>query len=96
VNHSYRNDSIGSSRAARAAGQIPKNNPTDSATADASTTQNIDTCEGSVHRQADAPEEDADHAPDRRQHHRLQQKLHQDVSLACAHRFAHADFPRAL
>ena len=83
--YSYRSATIGSSRAARRAGQMPKKSPTSALKPNATTTAageiSVFHC---ITRAstivAPMPEQDADHAAEDAQGQRLDQELQQDVA----------------
>ena len=92
---------MGSRRAARMAGYMPKKMPTRGGEAEAEREgpprQRHREPGDEVHAEADgAAKHDPEHAADRRQHRRFRQELKQHFSPARAQRPAHADLARPL
>ena len=99
--YSYRSASIGSSRDALMAGNRPKKMPTlaEKPMPSANDHQGSETGKPESQwtiRPMRAAEEDAEQAADRRQEHRLDQELPEDLAAARAERLADADLARAL
>ena len=99
--YSCRSASIGSRRAARRAGKYPNTTPTSAEKPKA--TRTIDRIDHERHleplvgkpREPEA-QQNADQAAEQRQHDRLDQKLHQHLTLECADGEPDADLARAL